>query len=84
MDGPFASLTLRRPRAANKLTPEDLPEIVRHIETVNRSPELLVLTLRSEGKHFCSGYDISEVPPAARPKAAASARWSTCWRIAAP
>jgi enoyl-CoA hydratase/carnithine racemase len=61
MDGPFAFLTLRRPRAANKLTPEDLPEIVRHIETVNRSPEVLVLTLRSEGRHFCSGYDISEV-----------------------
>ncbi|WP_198969630.1 enoyl-CoA hydratase/isomerase family protein [Xylophilus sp. ASV27] len=61
IDGPAAFLTLRRPQAANKLTPEDLPELVRLLETVNRAPEVLVLVLRSEGKYFCSGYDISEV-----------------------
>jgi enoyl-CoA hydratase/carnithine racemase len=61
IDGHAAYLTLRRPQAANKLTPEDLPELIRHVETVNRSPDVLVLILRSEGKHFCSGYDISEV-----------------------
>lgn len=61
VDGHVAYLTLRRPSAANKLTPEDLPELVRHVETVNRSPEVLVLVIRSEGKYFCSGYDISEV-----------------------
>jgi enoyl-CoA hydratase/carnithine racemase len=61
IDGRVAYLTLRRPSAANKLTPEDLPELVRHVETVNRSPEVLVLVIRSEGKYFCSGYDISEI-----------------------
>lgn len=61
IDGRVAYLTLRRPSAANKLTPEDLPALVRHVETVNRSPDVLVLVLRSEGKYFCSGYDISEV-----------------------
>jgi enoyl-CoA hydratase/carnithine racemase len=61
IDGHVATLALRRPQAANKLTPEDLPELVRHVETVNGSPEVLVLVVRSEGKHFCSGYDISEV-----------------------
>jgi len=60
IEGPVAFLTLRRPEAANKLVPEDLPELVRLVETVNRSPEVLVLVLRSEGKYFCSGYDISE------------------------
>ncbi|SFP95183.1 enoyl-CoA hydratase/isomerase family protein [Variovorax sp. 770b2] len=61
IDSRVAFLTLRRPSAANKLTPEDLPELVRHVETVNRSPEVLVLVIRSEGKYFCSGYDISEI-----------------------
>ncbi|MGJ7607709.1 enoyl-CoA hydratase/isomerase family protein [Variovorax sp. LT1R20] len=61
IDGRVAYLTLRRPSAANKLTPEDLPALIRHVETVNRSPDVLVLVLRSEGKYFCSGYDISEV-----------------------
>jgi enoyl-CoA hydratase/carnithine racemase len=61
IDGHVAYLTLRRPQAANKLTPEDLPELIRHVETVNRSPDVLVLILRSGGKYFCSGYDISEM-----------------------
>lgn len=61
IDGPVATLTLRRPEVANKLTPPDLPELLRHFDTVNRSEQVLVLILRAEGKHFCSGYDISEV-----------------------
>jgi enoyl-CoA hydratase/carnithine racemase len=61
IDGHVASLTLRRPAAANKLTPADLPEIRRHIRTVNESPEVVVLVLRSTGRHFCSGFDISAV-----------------------
>ena len=61
IDGHVAYLTLRRPQAANKLTPEDLPAIVGHLETVNGSAGVLVLVVRSEGKYFCSGYDISEV-----------------------
>jgi enoyl-CoA hydratase/carnithine racemase len=59
--GPIASITLNRPQAANKLTPDDLPVLIRHFETVNQAPEVLVLLLQSKGKHFCSGYDISEV-----------------------
>lgn len=61
LDGAIASITLRRPQVANKLTPEDLPELIRHVEAVNQAPEVLVLVLQSQGKHFCSGYDISEV-----------------------
>lgn len=61
IEGAIATITLRRPRVANKLTPEDLPELIRHVETVNQAPGVLVLVLQSEGKHFCSGYDISQV-----------------------
>ena len=56
-----ATITLRRPRAANKLSPEDLPVLIAHIDRINRADEIRVVVLRSEGKYFCSGYDISEV-----------------------
>ena len=61
IDGPIASITLNRPKVANKLTPDDLPVLIRHFETINQTPEVRVLVLQSQGKHFCSGYDISEV-----------------------
>lgn len=61
LSGHVATLTLRRPRSANKLTPEDLPVIMKHVERVNQESSIRVLVLRSEGKYFCSGYDISEV-----------------------
>ncbi|HNZ90534.1 MAG TPA: enoyl-CoA hydratase/isomerase family protein [Acidovorax sp.] len=56
-----ASITLRRPQAANKLAPEDLPALIAHMETINQRDDIRVVVLRSEGKYFCSGYDISEV-----------------------
>lgn len=59
--GSLATITLNRPASANKLTPEDLGVLRSHIETVNISPEVLVLVLRAEGKYFCSGFDIAEV-----------------------
>ena len=61
IDGPLATISLRRPQVANKLTPVDLPELLRHFDAVNRQPAVMVLVLRAQGKHFCSGYDISEV-----------------------
>ncbi len=61
IEGHIATLTLRRPKAANKLTPEDLPQIRRHVQTVNEASDVLVLLLRAEGKSFCSGFDISAV-----------------------
>lgn len=56
-----ATLTLRRPENANRLEPEDMDAVVAHIATVNRDPSLLVLRIRGEGRHFCSGYDISSL-----------------------
>src|SRR6266478_5345107 len=58
---PVATLTLRRPENANRLEPDDLKAIVAHIAAVNRDPGILVLQIRGEGKHFCSGYDISSL-----------------------
>ena len=61
IQGACASITLRRPEVANKLLPEDLMVLRRHIDEVNASPQVLVLTLQAVGKHFCSGYDIGEI-----------------------
>jgi enoyl-CoA hydratase/carnithine racemase len=58
---PVAVLTLRRPENANRLEPDDLTAIVAHLAAVNRDPGILVLQIRGEGKHFCSGYDISSL-----------------------
>jgi len=60
-DGHLATIHLRRQKEANKLTPGDLAVLIQHVETVNRREDIKVLVLRSEGKYFCSGYDISEV-----------------------
>jgi enoyl-CoA hydratase/carnithine racemase len=59
--GHIATLTLQRPASANKITPRDLVLLRQHVDTVNQTPEVLILVLRSTGKYFCAGYDISEV-----------------------
>lgn len=53
-----ATITLRRPGVANRLTPEDLAVLQSHFEEVNRNRVIRVLRLESTGKYFCSGYDI--------------------------
>jgi len=58
---PVATLTLRRPQSANRLDPDDLEAVMGHLAAVNLDPRVLVLQLRGEGKHFCSGYDISSL-----------------------
>ena len=61
IEGAIATITLRRPEQANRLEPDDLAALLEHVETVNDAPDVLVLQLRSEGKYFCSGYDISRI-----------------------
>lgn len=57
-----ARITLRRPRHANRLEPEDLQTLASHLEQVNAEPQLRVLLLQAQGKHFCSGFNIRAVP----------------------
>jgi enoyl-CoA hydratase/carnithine racemase len=59
--GSVATLTLQRPTVANRLCAEDLAAIIQHVDTINRNAETMVVLVRGLGKHFCSGYDISEV-----------------------
>jgi enoyl-CoA hydratase len=59
--GAVATITLRRPRAANRLGPDDLAALAEHIAAVNQAEPVLVLRLQAQGKHFCSGYDIGRI-----------------------
>src|SRR5690606_19125865 len=61
VDGAVASITLKRPERANRLEPDDLAAIALPISAVDAMPEVLVLRLQSEGKYFCSGYDINRM-----------------------
>lgn len=60
-DGAIATITLRRPEQANRLTADDLERLAALLEQVNARPEVLVLLLRGTGKYFCSGYDIGSI-----------------------
>lgn len=61
VDGHVATLTLRRPAVANRLAAADLPVLRAHVDAVNRAEGVLVLLLRAEGRHFCSGFDIADM-----------------------
>lgn len=56
-----ATIELRRPNQANRLTADDLAVLADHIAAVNCDPSILVLRLQATGKYFCSGYDISSI-----------------------
>ncbi len=61
IDGAIATIQLRRPDVANRLSPADLEVIRQHVDTVNRNELVLVLRFTAEGRYFCSGYDISSL-----------------------
>ncbi|MGE8690521.1 MAG: enoyl-CoA hydratase/isomerase family protein [Achromobacter sp.] len=61
VEGRIATIRLRRPAHANRLGPQDLDVLRDHVAAVNANDAVLVLRIVSEGKYFCSGYDISSL-----------------------
>ena len=61
VNGRQAIITLRRPQVANRLEFSDLETIRGLLREVNAMEQVLVLHLRAEGKHFCSGFNINSV-----------------------
>lgn len=59
--GREAVITLRRPQVANRLEFSDLETIRGYLREVNSMEHVLVLHLRGEGKHFCSGFNINSM-----------------------
>jgi 2-(1,2-epoxy-1,2-dihydrophenyl)acetyl-CoA isomerase len=59
-------LTLNRPQAANALTSDQRDQLVGLLEGASGDPAIRVVVLAAEGRHFCSGADLSggtAIPP---------------------
>jgi len=59
--GRIATITLRRPSVANRLELDDLATLRKLIAEVNATPEVIVLRLKAQGRHFCSGFNIGNL-----------------------
>jgi enoyl-CoA hydratase/carnithine racemase len=53
-----ATLSLNRPDRANALSLDSFAELERAFDLLGASPDVRVVLLRGEGKHFCSGIDV--------------------------
>jgi enoyl-CoA hydratase len=69
INGRIATIRLRNPAYANRLSPVDLDVIKQHLQTVNNDDRILVLRFIADGKYFCSGYDISSMAAESAPSA---------------
>lgn len=58
VDGPVATVTLRRPAKLNALTPEMLRALGGHLATI-AAGDARVVVLRGEGRAFCVGADVN-------------------------
>lgn len=57
----FATITLRRPQVANRLELSDLETLLEQLAEVDARREIRVLRITSEGRHFCSGFNLGQV-----------------------
>lgn len=62
IQGPLARITLRRPEVANRLELADLDTLQAHLRAIDQRPEVRVLLLQAQGRHFCSGFHIDAMP----------------------
>lgn len=56
-------VTLNRPQAANALTPDQRDQLIEILGDASGDRETRVVVLAAEGRHFCSGADISGGAP---------------------
>jgi enoyl-CoA hydratase len=59
IDGPVGVITLNRPEAANAQSPKVLEELDSAWRAADRNPQVKVIVLKSNGKHFSAGHDMS-------------------------
>ncbi|HVV29580.1 MAG TPA: enoyl-CoA hydratase-related protein [Mycobacteriales bacterium] len=60
-EGAVRTLTLNRPQAANAIRPEQRNAIIAALADADDDPEVRVVVLRAEGRHFCSGADVGGI-----------------------
>jgi enoyl-CoA hydratase/carnithine racemase len=70
VDGAVATITLRRPDAANALDAQMIDDIDAALDLAEADDDVLVVILDAEGKHFCAGHDLKELFEGSEPWAA--------------
>ncbi len=61
VDGPVATVTMRRPTAANALNSAMIDELDAALSTAEADDDVRVVVLAAEGKHFSAGHDLKEL-----------------------
>ena len=59
--GPIASITLNSPKTFNVLSKNLIGQIIAALETLGADPALKVIIIKTSGKHFCSGHNLTEM-----------------------
>jgi len=65
VDGPIARLTLERPDKLNAISATMVGELQQAMDQAEADPQVRVITLAGNGRAFCSGFDLSELPSGA-------------------
>jgi enoyl-CoA hydratase/carnithine racemase len=60
VEGPLATITLDSPHNRNALSRQLVTELVGHVSTAGQDAAVKVVLIRSSGRVFCSGADLSE------------------------
>lgn len=66
--GPIASVTIQRAERANALNSDVLLELERAALSMRDEPEIRVVVLTGDGKHFSSGADLGDPSPGSGPR----------------
>ena len=59
--GQIASITLNSPKTFNALSKNLIGEIIAALEMLGADPALKVIIIKTSGKHFCSGHNLTEM-----------------------
>jgi enoyl-CoA hydratase/carnithine racemase len=66
-EGPVARLVLSNPTRRNAFTHDMRDDLIEKMRALNLNPDIRAVVLTGEGKHFCTGADLSAVKPRATP-----------------
>jgi enoyl-CoA hydratase len=64
-DDAVLTLTLARPERGNALGPDLVEALLAAVQAAHADPTLHTLVLRGEGRHFCTGLDLSDLDDSA-------------------
>jgi 2-(1,2-epoxy-1,2-dihydrophenyl)acetyl-CoA isomerase len=59
-----ATITLNRPEVANAIAPDQRDTIIDLLAAADAEPDVRVVVLRAQGRHFCSGADVAGIQAA--------------------